>query len=81
MIPNSKFLISAVAIFSVHGHLHPSLSFLKEKCIFGDNSEKNDYFFIKGNVYLLNSKLIATFAPAIPRRGCLHVISVGSRHI
>ena len=29
---------------------------------FGNNSEKKRRLFIKGNVYLLNSKLIATFA-------------------
>ena len=30
---------------------------------------------------MLNSKKCITFAPAIPRRGCLHVIGGGSRHI
>ena len=35
----------------------------------------------KWHFYLVISKKCCIFAPAIPRRGCLHVIGWGSRHI
>ena len=38
-------------------------------------------FLHKWHFYLVISKKCCIFAPAIPRRGCLHVIGWGSRHI
>ena len=56
----------------------------KEKYIF-EGEAINQYLlhsiFKIIDISLLISKKCCIFAPAIPRRGCLHVIGWGSRHI